>query len=207
MITENELIWYEENWNSHLTGRKAESHRRSWKLREDIWDTPREGCMSNENFRNQRCWKKKRKTHYRIKPIKKVKKRKPAQREHWRYKSNSEFSRIPHWSKNAIDNRQAIVFLERLLPGDFIIQSGKWNSYYAKRDISFKVTERYYEGNKDEDIKVVVKKFICMNFDAYCDNNWAEYGKPYYLGLDYLKEASVNYNIYREDEIYSLCSF
>lgn len=85
-MKEEEIIWHEENWNRHKTGRKAESHRRVWKLTNDIWDEKFEGCMSSMNCRNCRCWKKKRKTHYLVKPVLAEKTRKPKEKEHWRYK-------------------------------------------------------------------------------------------------------------------------
>ena len=85
-MTEEEIEWYEDNWNRSKTGREAESHGRVWKLTNDIWDEPREGEMNSANFRNCKCWKKKRKDHYIVKKILKVKKRKPEEKEHWRQK-------------------------------------------------------------------------------------------------------------------------
>ncbi len=83
-MTEEEIEWYEDNWNRTKTGRDAKSNGRVWKLTNNIWDEPREGESSSENFRNCRCWKKKRKDHYIIKKIHKIKKRKPVSKEHWR---------------------------------------------------------------------------------------------------------------------------
>ena len=56
-MKEEEIEWFADNWNRGKSGRKAESHGRSWKLTNDIWDERHEGHMSNMNWRNCRCWK------------------------------------------------------------------------------------------------------------------------------------------------------
>jgi len=84
-MTTEELEWFEENWNRGKTGRKAISHSREWKLHPlepwgDHWDS--------YYYWDCNCWKSQRKTQYRIPKPKKHKKRKPREKEHWRFKKN-----------------------------------------------------------------------------------------------------------------------
>lgn len=156
-MTEEELDWFEENWNKGKNGRKAESHRRVWKLTDNIYDEPYEGRMSNPNFRNQKCWKKKRKTHYLIKKVHEPKKRKPKEREHWRYKkpyhgygyTTVAYKRWGDKQPKYLEWDEVysnLGFLESLNVGDYL---RKPNNYY-NGDKFYRVREKDYTDYGDE---------------------------------------------------------
>jgi len=89
-MTNEEIEWYEENWHNGQTrfnkNRAQATDSRSYKLGVNVWDLPYEGGESPHYWMDRRCWKSNRKTHYKIPKIKKYKKRKSAEKEHWRYK-------------------------------------------------------------------------------------------------------------------------
>ena len=90
-MTEEELEWFELNWNKGMSGRKAISNRREWKLWHNMWDD--EG--SGNYYSDRHCWKSSRKEHYQIKHPRKNKKRKPEEkRKHSSKKKRQQGLRI-----------------------------------------------------------------------------------------------------------------
>lgn len=173
-MKEEEIIWYEENWNRHKTGRKAESHRRVWKLTNDIWDETFEGGRSNMSFRNCKCWKKKRKTHYLIKPVLVEKIRKPKEKEHWRYKKichttlyyNLVYHRMRkqklYYSRDEFYS--ALGFMENLKLNDIIVWK---DGYYGDgRGKQYKVRGKGYSNWGDRD-SLNIKCEVIEKYNPY----------------------------------------
>lgn len=167
-MKEQEIEWFEENWNRGKSGRKAEFNPRVWKLRNDIWDEPFEGGMSNENYRNARRWKQHRKAQYRIKKVHTEKKRKPREKEHWRYKKHCHgwkfkyglkcFRRSfrrnqrldePKWSY------ESLRFMESLSAGVFLKRRT-----YGYRNMMFKVSNYgYTDWGKEETRYLILQQY------------------------------------------------
>ncbi len=180
-MKEEEIIWYEENWNRHKTGRKAVTHGRVWKLTNNIWNEPYEGGMSNMSFRNCRCWKKKRKTHYLIKPVKVEKTRKPKEREHWRYKKpyHSCSYRSFIWNRYIKQKRyasyswdkfySALGFMENIQINDILVWKEGWPSAYfgSNGRKQYKVRNKSYSNWDDRESLYIEYQEIGDDWDCW----------------------------------------
>jgi hypothetical protein len=194
MLTEEELYWYEENALRGKNGRDAISHRRSWKLYLDRWDF--DDGDQNKYKSDIKCWKRNRKTHYRIKKVHSDKKRKSKEKEHWRYKCNRfKYCSFNYGWKDTLKRinttNQAVEFLSSLIPGDFIMREDA-RYWYRDKIYPLKVVERYYDNNFYDSIVVEVIR------------SSDEYSKRYYIDVDTVKNDYYNYRSLRIDEIYSL---
>jgi hypothetical protein len=95
-MTEEELEWYEENWQKGKTLKESTTDNREYKSQHVPWWVDWERGP-NYYRRDTNCWKTQRKTHYRVPKKKKKKKRKDRSKEHWRYKINYSYWRWYSW--------------------------------------------------------------------------------------------------------------
>jgi hypothetical protein len=88
-MNEEEIEWFEDNWEKGKPVLKRTTSNKEYKLINEPWhcwwDAPHE---DSHYHGDKRCWKSKRKVHYHIPKPKKNKKRKSPEKEHWRYKRN-----------------------------------------------------------------------------------------------------------------------
>jgi len=162
MFTEEDFEYYESNWNKHKQGRDAMSTGRSWKLYENIWDIDDGYRISNKQ---DNCWKKHRKSQYRLKKIHKKKKRKAN--EYW--KGSNDFhnpeSNYKRWynayllASSTRSNQASLElceeFIDGLYPGILFSWSGRF----------FRVTEKFTEEGSNY---MTAMEFRCDK-EYYCD--------------------------------------
>lgn len=83
-MKKEEIEWYEDNWNRGKNRRDSSETSREFKKNSPLWIDW--GEKWSHYYGDSRCWKSNRETQYRIKKEKKNKKRKPKDKEYWRFK-------------------------------------------------------------------------------------------------------------------------
>jgi len=160
-MEESELEWFEDNWNRGKCARKAISYRRTWKLFHDRWDDE----APSEYYGDHRCWKSTRKTHYQVKKIHKVKRRKPKEREHWRYKCHLTYSclrslgfykRPTRFYYYVDDAYGALGFMESLKDGDFLKKKDFHEGGYHN-DVMYEFAGMGYDDESREGLFVMLR--------------------------------------------------
>lgn len=192
MFTEEDFEYYEENWNKHKIGRKAISNGREWKLFVNAWDLY-DGYQWKDNLK---CWKSHRKTHYRIKKVHENKKRKPKEREHWRYNKNVHSYKVIRQEYLRQKNRRDKIRKEKYKHSQKLLDELYTGMYLLINHSCYKVTERFYEWG--DSYATIVSAFggttdIYINaYDIYKYNDfkiihyheaWNYYIR--YLGIDF----------------------
>jgi len=150
-MTEEELEWYEENWHNGKNLKKGTTDNREYKSQHISWwfDWDR---RSSQYKNDQRCWKTKRKTHYKLPKIKKEKKRKDRSKEHWRFKENYSWRGKYDFCRKLRAEIREGQKQERIRQYNHIQElkkTGKWIPNFKYGDFYNSYTRTYHFSKKD----------------------------------------------------------
>jgi hypothetical protein len=211
MLTEEDYDWYELHPLFGKNGRDDICHARSWKLYLDRWDFDDSG--SNKYKSDYNCWKRHRKTHYRIKKVHTDKKRRSKEKEHWRSKKDHHtYDHINNiWrhnekiriAKDKISKKEVLKFMNNVFNGSILLDSKRG---YRRDRFALKVVDRYYKD--DGELVFVVQKFLIMDlWEVYLTRYPSmkkEIGKQYIVNSHYFESKKLDMKVYRLDEVYSM---
>ena len=151
--------WYEDNWykskNRGDKERAKETNNRVYKLLDEPHISWWDNSNHDRHYKNDRyCWKTKRKTQYLIKKEKKNKKRKPAHKEHWRYK-NPVHSYSYVYAVERVDRKNARAnYLEHRRIEEEHFDELKKIGHYRYPDGGFVDNKNYYWDYETKSYKV-----------------------------------------------------
>jgi hypothetical protein len=150
-MTEEEIEWYEENWHNGKSLKKRTTNRREYKSVHVSWwvDWDR---GPKYYWNDQRCWKTKRKTHYKLPKVKKEKKRKVREKEHWRFKENYSYRSRWCFNRKAWEEKREGQRQERIRQYNHIQElkkTGRWIPNVRYRDCYNHYTRMYHFSKVD----------------------------------------------------------